>query len=241
MTEGTTQRKPAQEMTKAELARYIDHTILRPEATEDEIRQITRDGVDFGVASVCVNPASLDFAAPIVENTSTGLSVVCDFPFGQGTAEDKTQLAKEYCRHEGLTDLDMVINYGMVRSGHAAEAGEELRGAVDACRQAGVVSKVIIETDALSDEQIVEATEAVIASGADFVKTSTGFYTGGPTVGGSVEVMKKVMNAANGRIKVKASAHIRTREHFLALIDLGVDRIGLNCTSTPKVLSGAAE
>lgn len=244
MTETVKTAVSAKGRPASELARYIDHSILKPDTTIAEIRDLTQIGIDRGVATICVNPAGLDAIAPMLEGTGIGISVVCDFPFGQGTAADKEMLARNYCMRGDVTDLDLVINYGLIKEGKWKEAAADIQGAIDVCREHGVVSKVIIETDALTDEQIADACEAVISTGADYVKTSTGFYAGGPTEGGSVEVMKKIISIVDGRAKVKASAHIRTREHFLALIDLGVDRIGLSFSSTPLVLdpnAGAAD
>lgn len=235
MTTTTTIAKAA-ELTSDQLARYIDHTILKPESSLEEVRKVAEDGVRWGVAAIMVNPASLDAVSPIVRGTQTGLAVVCDFPFGQGTTNDKQLLARNYCERGDVKDIDFVINYSLIRAGRVAEATADIAGAIQICKDSGVVSKVIIETDALSADQIADAVEAVIAAGGDYVKTSTGFYTGGPTVGGAVDVMQNLIELVAGRAKVKASAHIRTREHFLELVDLGVDRIGLNYTSTPKVL-----
>lgn len=237
MTSSIQKNRDARSMTAAELARYIDHSILRPEMTGEEIAKLAREGVEWGVATICVNPAALDLIAPIVLDSGTGISVVCDFPFGQGTSSDKKLAAREYCRRGDVTDLDLVLNYSLVRSGEWERAGRDIQPAIDVCREHGVISKVIIETDALNDEQIAQACDAVILSGADFVKTSTGFYTGGPTVGGSREVVGKLLAAVQGRIKVKASANIRERPLFLDLVDMGVDRIGLSYKSTAIALT----
>ena len=232
--------RKAESMAAGELAQYIDHSILRPEMNREEIERYAREGVQWGVATICANPDGLDIIAPIVQGTATGMSVVCDFPFGQGTPSAKEFLARAYCQRGDVTDLDLVINYGLVRSGNWEKAGLDIKAAIDVCRDHGVVSKVIIETDALIDEEIVQACEAVILAGADYVKTSTGFYTGGPTVGASREVIQKILKAVHGRIKVKASGNVRERALFLDLIDMGVDRIGLSYKSTAVAL-GAGE
>lgn len=228
--------KKASEMTILELARYIDQSVLKPEFTTGEIRKYIQEGIDFGCRTVCVNPASLDIAAEMTKGTDTDICVVCDFPFGLSTTASKVMQAEEYCKRGDIFELDIVANYGWIRSGMLKDVEQELRQVVDACHQYGTAVKVIFETDALTMEQVNAAIEAAIAANADFVKTSTGFYTGGRSDGATVALITEMMKTVNGRCKIKGSGAIRTQEHFFQLIDMGIDRMGVGYRSTPVVL-----
>lgn len=228
--------KKASEMTAKELARYIDQSVLKPEFTQEDIRKYTQEGIDFGCATICINPASLDLVSRMVEGTDTGVCVVCDFPFGLSTTESKVLQAKEYCSKYKIQDLDIVANYGQLRSHNYDYVTKDIQAVVGICHQYGTNVKVIIETDALNEEQIKAGTRCAVAAGADFIKSSTGFFTGASNVGATVEVVKIMMDAGEGKIKVKGSGCIRTREHFLKLIDMGIDRMGVGYRSTPTVL-----
>ena len=169
--------KPAAEMTIAELAAYVDHSVLKPEFTPDEIRREVENGIRYGCRTVCVNPASVEIAAPLCDGTATGVCVVVDFPFGCSSTASKvaqTRIALE----GGIQELDLVANYGWIRGGELKRVEEDIRAVVEPCHDAGVIVKVILETDALTRDQIRAAAEAAIAAGAGFIKTSTGFYTG---------------------------------------------------------------
>ena len=229
-------KKKACEMSVAELAAYIDQSVLKPEFTQEEIRKYIQEGVDYGCATVCVNPASLDIAAELTNGTNTKICVVCDFPFGLSTTESKILQAEAYCKRGDIFELDIVANYGWIRSGMWKEVEDDIRAVCDVCHKYNTAVKVILETDALSADQIIMATKTAMLAGADFVKSSTGFYTGGPCVGATEEVVKMMMDATEGKCKVKGSGCIRTREHFLRLIDMGIDRMGIGYRSTPTVL-----
>ncbi len=228
--------KKASEMTARELAKYIDQSVLKPEFSEAEIRKYIQEGIDYGCATVCVNPALLDIAAEMTKGTDTKICVVCDFPFGLSTTESKVAQAEAYCKRGDIFELDMVANYGLIRSRKWEEAEKDIKEVVDVCHKYGTTVKVILETDALTREEIIRGTKIVVASGADYVKSSTGFLTGTECVGATVEVVQIMMDAAEGKIKVKGSGGIRTREHFLKLIDMGIDRMGVGYKSTPLVL-----
>ncbi len=229
-------QKKACEMTVKELAAYIDQSVLKPEFTQEDIRKYIQEGIDYGCKTVCINPSSLDIAAQLCAGTDTKICVVCDFPFGLSTTASKCLQAEEYCRRGDVFELDVVANYGWIRSGMWEEVGADVKAVCDVCHKYGTAVKVIMETDALTKEQIVQATKTLVAAGADFVKSSTGFYTGGPNVGATEEVVALMMEAADGKAKIKGSGCIRTREHFLRLIDMGIDRMGIGYRSTPVVL-----
>ena len=223
-------------MTVKELASYIDQSVLKPEFTQEEIRKYIQEGIDYGCRTVCVNPSSLDIAAELCKGTGTAICVVCDFPFGLSTTASKWMQAEEYCKRGDIFELDIVANYGWIRSGMWDAVEAEIRAVCETCHKYGTAVKVIMETDALKKEEIIKATKVLVAAGADFVKSSTGFYTGGPSVGATEEIVALMLEAADGKAKVKGSGCIRTREHFLKLIDMGVDRMGIGYRSTPVVL-----
>ena len=231
-----TPNKKACEMSVKELAAYIDQSVLKPEFTNDEIRKYIQEGIDFGCRTVCINPSSLPIADEMCRGTETKLCVVCDFPFGKSTTASKVMQAEEYCKNYPILELDIVANYGWMRSGRWDDVEHDIKAVCDVCHKYGTEVKVIFETDALTIDQVKKATEVAIAAGADFAKTSTGFFTGGKNDGATTEVIEAMMQAAQGRIKIKGAGAIRTQEHFFELIDMGIDRMGVGFKSTPVVL-----
>ena len=228
--------KKASEMSVKELAAYIDQSVLKPEFTQADIRKYIQEGVDYGCKTVCINPSSLPLARPMCKGTDTGLCVVCDFPFGLSETASKVLQAEEICRNGDIADLDIVANYGWIRSGMWDEVGSDIKAVADITHKYGAILKVIFETDALTLEEVAKATDVACIAGADYVKTSTGFFTGGKSDGATPEVIRVMMEAAKGRCKIKGSGGIRTRERFLELIDMGIDRMGIGYRSTPDVL-----
>ena len=228
--------KKACEMTAAELGRYIDQSVLKPEFTDKDIRKYILEGIDYNCATVCINPSSLPIARALCRGTNTGICVVCDFPFGKSTTESKVAQAEIICRNGDIQDLDVVANYGWIRSGRWDDVREDLRAVAEVCHRHGTNLKAIFEVDALTEEDIRKAVEAAVGAGADFVKTSTGFFTGGKNDGATYEVIQIMMDAAAGRCKVKGAGGIRDREKFLRLVDMGIDRMGIGYKSTARVL-----
>ena len=228
--------KAAADMTPEELGQYIDQSVLKPEFTIEEVKKYIQEGIDYKCKTVCINPASLPLARNLCAGTNTGICVVCDFPFGTSTTASKVAQAEIICRDGGVEDLDIVANYGYIRSGLWQEFEDDIRSVAHVAHRYGTKLKVIFETDALTHEQVAKATEHACRAGADFVKTSTGFYTGGESKGATPEVIQVMIDAAKGRCKIKGSGSIRTREHFLKLIDMGIDRMGIGYRSTAHVL-----
>ncbi|MDR2764624.1 MAG: deoxyribose-phosphate aldolase [Tannerella sp.] len=229
--------KKAIEMSRSELASYIDQSVLKPEFTQAEIRKYILEGIDYGCKTVCINPASLEIAGDLCKGTMTGICVVCDFPFGLSTTESKVMQAELICKNGDIEDLDVVANYGWIKSGMWDDVGKEIGAVASVAHKYRTRLKVIFETDALTPEEIAKATDTACKAEADFVKTSTGFFTGSEARGAAPEVIKIMLDAAAGRCKVKGSGGIRTREHFLQLIDMGIDRMGIGYRSTPAVLN----
>ena len=138
--------KKACEMTTKELASYIDQSVLKPEFIQEEIRKYIQEGIDFGCATVCINPASLPIARELCKGTQTGICVVCDFPFGLSTTESKVAQAEIICREGDIQDLDIVANYGWIRSGLWDQVQADIQAVVEVCHKYGTQCKVIFET-----------------------------------------------------------------------------------------------
>jgi deoxyribose-phosphate aldolase len=232
--------KPASEMTVKELAAYIDQSVLKPEFTQEEIKKYIREGIDYGCKTVCINPSSLDIARKLCSGAGTGICVVCDFPFGLSTTAGRIMLAEEICKEGDIEDLDIVSNYGWIKSGMWKELERDFSEIVKVCHKYGTFLKVIFETDALTLDEVAKATDVACNAGVDFVKTSTGFYTGGVNNGATPEVVQVMMDAAKGRCKIKGAGGIRDRAQFFKLIDMGIDRMGIGYRSTPVILNPGA-
>jgi deoxyribose-phosphate aldolase len=229
-------KKNAKEMTVAELAAYIDQSVLKPEFTQKDIRKYITEGIEYGCKTVCINPASIDIARELCKGTKTGICVVCDFPFGLSTTESKVKQAGMICKDRDVEDLDVVANYGWIRSGKWDDVEAEFKVMTNVVHSYGTLLKVIFETDALNKDEIIRATEIACKVGIDFVKTSTGFFAGGSNNGATPEIVGLMIDTAKGRCKVKGAGGIRDRHTFLKLIDMGIDRMGIGYKSTPVVL-----
>mgnify|MGYP000929706804 FL=1 len=215
-------------LTRAELARYVDHTLLAPTASSDDVRAILIEAQDLGTYSICVSPSMLPLPWPTGDVL---VATVCGFPSGKHTAETKAFEAAQSVA-SGADEVDMVIDVGRLKAGDAAHTAAEIKAVRDAVP--GSVLKVIIESAALTDEEIVAACRAAEASGADFVKTSTGFH---PAGGASAHAVALMAATVGGRLGVKASGGIRTHEAALEMIAAGATRLGLS--GTRAVLDGA--
>jgi deoxyribose-phosphate aldolase len=209
-------------MTREELAQMVDHTLLKPEATAADVAALIAQGVDLGVYSVCVSPSLL----PLADAHGLKVAVVCGFPSGAHTSEVKAAEAARAVA-DGADEIDMVINLGLAKTGDWAGVQEDIK-AVRIAAEHPTVLKVIIESAALTDEEIVFACQAAEAAGADFVKTSTGFH---PAGGASTQAVSLMKDTVGERLEVKASGGIRTLETALAMIDAGATRLGLSGTA----------
>ncbi|EOS59520.1 deoxyribose-phosphate aldolase [Firmicutes bacterium M10-2] len=228
--------KSASEMDTRELAAYIDYSVLKPEFTEDEIVELTKDGVNLGCATICINPGYMDLCEPYVKGSNTMLCPVTDFPFGTSSTKSRVQQIEEVAKYDSVKEVDIVANFGKIRAGKYEEVLADLKACAQAAHQYNKELKVIFETDALNEEQIRKMVHVCIEAGVDFVKTSTGFLTGYEAHGATPEVISWMMEEADGKIKIKGSGCIRTRDHFLKLIDMGIDRMGVGYRSVPVVL-----
>ena len=199
--------------------KLIDHTLLKQDATPEQIVKLCEEAKEFDFMSVCVNPAYVPLAAKCLEGSSVKVCTVIGFPLGMNLTRTKVEEA-ELAIKEGADEIDMVINVGMLKAGHDQYVEEEIRELKAVAGQR--VLKVIIETCLLTDEEKVRACIASKNAGADFVKTSTGFSTGGATAH-DVALMRKTVGPEMG---VKASGGVRTHEDLIAMVEAGANRIG---------------
>ncbi len=206
-------------MDKKTIASMIDHTLLKPEATPAQVEKLCAEAAEYHFASVCVNPVYIPLAARLLDGTGVKVCCVVGFPLGAITPEQKAAEAAS-CAAMGAEELDMVIHVGAAKAGDWALVQRDIAGVVKAA--AGRTVKVIIETCLLTDEEKVKACEAAKAAGADFVKTSTGFSTGGATTH-DIALMRKTVGPEMG---VKASGGIRDYATAMAMIEAGANRIG---------------
>jgi deoxyribose-phosphate aldolase len=203
------------------IAGLIDHTLLKPEATEADIRKICGEARVYGFASVCVNPYWVPVVAAELAGSAVKVCSVIGFPLGASVMEIKIAETRAAVR-AGAHEIDMVLNIGELRSGNHNAVAEDIHAVVDAAHTGGAIVKVIIETALLDDEQKTVACTLSKEAGADFVKTSTGFAAHGATVE-DVALMRKTVGAEMG---VKASGGIRTLEDLRKMVAAGATRIG---------------
>ena len=201
------------------LNKYIDHTLLKPDASQEQIATLIEEAKKYDFASVCVNPTWVSFAAQALKGTDVKVCTVIGFPLGANTPELKAFETSDAIQN-GANEIDMVINIGSLKSQNFDLVEKDIRAVVEAAK--GTLVKVIIETCLLTDEEKVKACQIAQKAGAGFVKTSTGFSTGGATVE-DVALMRKTVGPDMG---VKASGGARSYEDALAFIEAGATRIG---------------
>jgi deoxyribose-phosphate aldolase len=203
------------------VAAMIDHTLLKPDASRADIEKLCREAAEFRFATVCVNPTWVATAAARLRGTGVGVCSVVGFPLGATTADVKHYETRRAI-FDGASEIDMVINIGALKSGDLRIVERDIEAVVEPCRQTNVISKVIIEAALLTDEEKVTACTLSKAAGADFVKTSTGFASGGATAG-DVALMRRVVGAEMG---VKAAGGVRDLEGLKAMVAAGATRVG---------------
>ncbi|MBI5475481.1 MAG: deoxyribose-phosphate aldolase [Ignavibacteriales bacterium] len=213
------------------LAGMIDHTLLKPEATKEQVVQLCSEAKKYSFASVCINPGFVPLCANLLRDTPVKVCTVVGFPLGATSSASKA-FETDQALKDGAREIDMVINIGMLKSGDYNYVENDIFGVVLAARRYGALVKVILETGLLTDEEKIKACMICKRAGADFVKTSTGFAKGGATAG-DIALMRKVVGSAMG---VKASGGVRTREEALAMVASGADRIG--ASASVKIVSG---
>lgn len=212
-------------LAAGELARMIDHTALKPETTTADVRGLCEEARRYGFASVCVNPGYVALAAEQLAETPVAVCTVVGFPLGATLARVKAY-ETEAALAAGATEIDMVLHVGRLKSGDYAAVADDIRGVTEAVRAEGALSKVILETALLTDEEKAVACILAFDAGADFVKTSTGFARGGATTA-DVALMRRLVG---NRMGVKASGGVRTREEAEAMIAHGATRLGASAS-----------
>ncbi|MDG5470859.1 deoxyribose-phosphate aldolase [Jeotgalibacillus sp. ET6] len=212
------------------IAKMIDHTLLKPEATKEQVTALCEEASEYGFMSVCVNPSWVRLSSEILHKTDVKVCTVIGFPLGASATETKAFETKQAIE-DGASEVDMVINIGALKSGQYEAVQQDIQ-AVTAAAKGKALTKVIIETSLLTDEEKVIACELAVKAGADFVKTSTGFSTGGATIE-DIQLMRKTVGPDIG---VKASGGVRSTEDASNMVEAGATRIG--ASSGVKILQG---
>lgn len=215
-----------------DIAGMIDHTLLKPDATEDQIAQLCYEARKYQFASVCVNPTHVRLCAELLQGSDAKVCTVIGFPLGASSPEVKAFEAQTAI-NDGATEIDMVINIGALKAGDLTLVARDIHEVVRVGHQAGAIVKVIIETALLTEEEKVTACLLAKEAGADFVKTSTGFSGGGATVE-DVSLMRRVVGPEMG---VKASGGVRDIEDARSMVEAGATRIG--ASAGVKIVQGA--
>ena len=213
------------------LASYIDHTLLRPDASPADIDELCDEAVEYGFAAVCINPAWVARAKRRMRGAGVTVASVVGFPLGANTPEIKAMEARRALR-DGAREIDMVINIGALKGGEHDLVRRDIAGVSDACREVGALNKVIIEAAYLTDEEKVIACRLAVAGRAHYVKTSTGFGPGGATVF-DVALMREVVGE---KVGVKAAGGIHTADEVREMITAGATRIG--ASAGVRIVSG---
>ncbi|KFN90179.1 deoxyribose-phosphate aldolase [Tetragenococcus muriaticus PMC-11-5] len=219
------------DLTKDELATYLDHTNLKPDATKEQIQKTCEEAKEFNTAAVCVNAYWASFVAERLAETKIKTCVVVGFPLGATTTEAKVAEA-ESAMKKGADEIDMVINIGELLSGDNEAVEGDIVAVANAVHAKDKLLKVIIETSFLDEEKIVQACQLAESAKADFVKTSTGFSSAGAKIA-DVRLMRETVG---DRLGVKASGGIHSFEEATAMIDAGASRLGVSATA--KILEG---
>lgn len=203
------------------LSKYIDHTILKPEATKDEVLQIINEAKEYNFASVCINPYWVQLAAKNLRGTDINVCTVIGFPLGATSTFAKVSETSEAIK-DGATEIDMVQNIGALLSGDEQTVREDIKAVALAAHAGDAILKVILGNAFLTDNQIIKACEIAVEAGADYVKTSTGFAKSGAKVA-DVKLMRETVRP---KVGVKAAGGIHTKAEALAMIEAGATRIG---------------
>jgi len=226
---------PALVLSPEEVAKLIDHTLLKPEATAEEIEKLCREAAQYGFYSVCVNPAWVAKAKSLLRGTPVKVCAVVGFPLGAQAPEIKTLEARRALR-EGAAEIDMVVNIGSLKGKDDRLVARDIRGVVEVCDEARAKSKVILETALLTDEEKVRGCQLAMKAGAGFVKTSTGFSKGGATV---EDIALMARTVAPRKLGVKASGGVRTYADLLKMVQAGATRVG--SSNSVKIMEEAAQ
>ncbi len=211
------------------LAPYIDHTLLKPEATEAEVQKLIEEALQYGFYAVCVNPFWVEYCAKRLRGTRVKVCTVVAFPLGATDSQTKAYEARRTIER-GAEEIDMVINLGALKDGDLSTVEKDLKAVIEVCKRT-TITKAIIEAGLLTDQEKVIASQLVKKVGYDFVKTSTGFSTTGATPY-DVALIRQVVGPKMG---IKAAGGIRTYQEALSLLRAGATRLG--CSASVKIIS----
>ena len=220
------------QVTPQELARYIDHTLLKPDATYAQIAQLCEEARQYGFATVCVNPVHVRLCAQLLRGSGVGVCSVVGFPLGATPTNVKCYETQQAI-NDGATEIDMVIHIGALKSKDYDLVREDIAAVVRTCHNHGAICKVIIEAALLTDDEKIKACQLAKEAGADYVKTSTGFGPGGATLH-DVMLMRQTVGPDMG---IKAAGGIRTYQDAVAMLKAGATRIG--ASASLKIIEGA--
>lgn len=218
-------------VSKMKLSKYIDHTLLKPEATEEQIDKVIAEAKEYDFSSVMVNPYWVKHVHDALKGTDVNTATVIGFPLGANTTAIKVAESKQAIA-DGVDELDMVINIGELKGKNYDNVEKDIKAVVEEGHSNKKLVKVIIETALLTDDEKVKAAELIMKAGADFVKTSTGFSTSGA----KVEDVKLLKKTVGNNIQVKASGGIHSKEEAQAMIDAGATRLGTSASM--KIVNG---
>ena len=228
-----TAASPSSTISPAQLAQLIDHTVLKPEATDGDVLTLCGEARRWRFHAVCVNPANVARAVALLEGSPVAVCSVVGFPLGANAPETKAYEARRAIA-DGAREIDMVINVGALKSGNEAAVRNDIASVVEVCAAQGALCKVIIETSLLADPEKVRACELAMDAGAGFVKTSTGFSTGGAT---TADVALMARTVAPRGLGVKASGGIRSYQDVARMVEAGATRVG--CSASVRIMEEA--
>lgn len=209
--------------------KYFDHTLLKPDASADEISKVAREALEYDFCSVCVAGCRVPYVKRLLEGSNIKTACVTGFPLGSATVSAKAFETEEAIKN-GADEIDTVINIGLVKEGRFDDLGDEIKIISDICHKSEVVLKTIIETCLLTEEEIAKVCRIAESAGTDYIKTSTGFSTGGAR---PEDIM--LMRASAPSVSIKASGGIRTLDDAVAMINAGADRLG--CSSSVSIMN----
>ena len=230
---GGTARAAEPALTPEQVAKLIDHTLLKPDATASDVEKLCAEARQHGFFSVCVNPVFVPQVKGLLKGSSVKVCCVVGFPLGAQDPQIKLLEARKAIR-EGAQEVDMVVNVGALKGKDDALVLRDIRGVVEACKDGRALSKVILETSLLTDEEKVRACELSMKAGADYVKTSTGFSSGGAT---AEDIALMARTVAPKKLGVKASGGVRTYADLLKMVKAGATRVG--ASASVKILEEA--
>ena len=212
-------------LNPSEIAKILDHSLLQPYFTDDDVRAGSAIALKYDVASVCARPSDMKLVSALLAGSSVAVSTVIGFPHGSSTTQTKV-FESERAMDDGATELDMVLNIGKLKSGDTAYVESDIRAVVEAAHARGAIVKVILENCFLTDDEKRAACEISEAAGADYVKTSTGYGTSGA----KIEDLELMRSTVSPQVKIKAAGGLRTLDAVLAAKAAGADRCGVSAT-----------